>query len=197
MRRVVRAAVEQGIATLTLFAFSAHNWRRPRQETDHLLALLERTLNDVLPECVEEGVCLRAVGRRDRLPVSLLATLERVEGKTAAGRRLSLRLAIDYSARESIVSAARRFHVLAAASGGMNGFSRMLLPRENPPPCEVDLLIRTGGERRLSDFLLWECAQAELLFLDTPWPDVDAAVLAGALSDFHARDRRYGGVDAG
>lgn len=196
VRRIVRAAVEQGIATLTLFAFSAHNWRRPAPETASLLALLERHLADTLDECVAHGVRVGAIGRRDRLPASLLRTLERVEAETAGGHRLSLRLAIDYSGRQSIVAAARRFNLLAAANGAADGFARLLAPRESPPARDVDLLIRTGGERRLSDFLLWECAQAELLFLEAPWPEADAALLAEALDAFHARDRRYGGLGA-
>ena len=197
VRRVARAAADQGVATLTLFAFSAHNWKRPRSEVEHLLSLFEQHLERTQEDCRRQGVRLRAIGRRDRLPSSLLEALERAEARTAGGRRLALRLAIDYSARESIVAAARRFHLGAAAGGAVNGFSSLLTPREEPPAGEVDLLIRTGGERRLSDFLLWECAQAELVFVDDPWPEAGAALLARALRTFHERDRRFGGLGIG
>jgi undecaprenyl diphosphate synthase len=203
VRRVVRAALDESILILTLFAFSAHNWGRSRTEVTHLLSLLERHLLAMCDECVTHDVRVRALGRRDRLPSSMVRAIERLESTTASCTRLTLRLAIDYSARETIVSAARRFNLHAAAGGAMDGFSRLLARGEDPPPPDVDLLIRTGGDHRLSDFLLWECAQAELLFLPMFWPEFDAAALAAALATHRAHERRLdrgrylGGLEAG
>ena len=168
VRRVVEAAPELGIKALTLFAFSADNWKRPAGEVSTLMRLFARHLRTETPRCVEHGVALRVVGRRDRLPGPLVDTIERSEVATAQGNKLDLRLAVDYSAR-------------AAIERGR------LLP-------DVDLLIRTGGEQRLSDFLLWECAYAELYFTPMMWPDFGAADLAAAVTWFHARERRFGGL---
>ena len=168
VRRVVEAAPGLGIGALTLFAFSSDNWKRPPGEVSALMRLFARHLRTETPRCIENGVALRVVGRRDRLPGPLVETIERAEAATAAGTKLELRLAVDYSAR-------------AAIEAGR------MLP-------DVDLLIRTGGEQRLSDFLLWECAYAELYFTPMMWPDFAAADLAAAVAWFHARDRRYGGL---
>ncbi len=168
VRRVVEAAPDLGIGALTLFAFSADNWKRPAGEVSTLMRLFARHLRTETPRCVQNGVALRVVGRRDRLPGPLVDTIERSEAATAAGQRLDLRLAVDYSAR-------------AAIERGQ------LLP-------DVDLVIRTGGEQRLSDFLLWESAYAELYFTTTMWPDFGADDLSAALTWFHARERRFGGL---
>jgi undecaprenyl diphosphate synthase len=168
VRRVVQAAPRHGIGALTLFAFSADNWKRPPSEVAALMRLFARYLRSETPELVENGVRLEVVGRRDRLPVPLVAAVEAAERTTAGGSALHLRLAVDYSARQSI-------HV------------GRILP-------DVDLLIRTGGEQRLSDFLLWECAYAELYFTDTMWPDMDTGELAAAVREFHSRQRRFGGL---
>jgi undecaprenyl diphosphate synthase len=168
VRRAVEAAPELGIKALTLFAFSADNWKRPPGEVSTLMRLFARHLRTETPRCVEHGVALRVVGRRDRLPGPLVDTIERSEAATAHGPRLDLRLAVDYSARAAIESG-------------------RLLP-------DVDLLIRTGGEQRLSDFLLWECAYAELYFTPVMWPDFGAADLAAAVTWFQARERRFGGL---
>ena len=168
VRRAVEAAPELGIKALTLFAFSADNWKRPPGEVSTLMRLFARHLRTETPRCVEHGVALRVVGRRDRLPGPLVDTIERSEAATAHGSRLDLRLAVDYSARAAIETG-------------------RLLP-------DVDLLIRTGGEQRLSDFLLWECAYAELFFTPIMWPDFGAADLAAAVTWFQARERRFGGL---
>ncbi len=168
VRRIVEAAPGQGIGALTLFAFSSDNWKRPAAEVSTLMRLFARHLRTETPRCIENGVALRVVGRRDRLPGPLIEAIETTEAATAAGTKLELRLAVDYSARAAIETG-------------------RLLP-------DVDLLIRTGGEQRLSDFLLWECAYAELYFTPTMWPDFSAAELAAAVTWFHARDRRYGGL---
>ena len=180
--RVVEAAPGAGIGILTLFAFSSDNWRRPRLEVEALLRLLALYLEKETDRSVRDGVRLEVIGRRDRLPAALLRTIETAERATESGTRLRLRIAFDYSGRDAILAAARRVASL----------SRESLEEALGPP--VDLLIRTGGERRLSDFLLWECAYAELLFSPRLWPDFDAADLAAAVRDFRGRERRFGAV---
>ena len=152
----------------TLFAFSADNWKRPASEVAALMRLFARYLGSETPRLVEQDVRLEVVGRRDRLPTPLVAAIAAAELATAGGAALRLRLAVDYSARASIQAG-------------------RIVP-------DVDLLIRTGGEQRLSDFLLWESAYAELYFTDTMWPDFDAAQLAAAIREFHSRQRRFGGL---
>ncbi len=194
VRKVVEAAPDAGVSTLTLYAFSADNWRRPLAEVTHLMGLFERYLEQELGRCRENGVRLSVIGRRDRLRPSLVCSVERAETQTASGRRLHLRLAVDYSARQAIVQAAA-----AAPRGpqlGPDAFAGLVnrVTGSRPAASDVDLLIRTGGEQRLSDFLLWECAYAELLFLDKAWPDFAAADLRLAVSTFRRRHRRFGGV---
>jgi undecaprenyl diphosphate synthase len=168
VRRVVEAAPELGITALTLYAFSADNWKRPAGEVTALLRLFGRYLRLESARLRAHDVHLEVVGRRDRLPAQLVAAIALAERATAPDGRLCLRLAVDYSARWAIRAGA-------------------ILP-------DVDLLIRTGGEQRLSDFLLWECAYAELYFSDTMWPDFGAADLARAIAAFQARERRFGGL---
>jgi undecaprenyl diphosphate synthase len=184
VRRVVEAAPDLGISVLTLFAFSSDNWRRPPAEVAALMELFSHFLDAETPRCIENGVRLEVIGRRDRLDMPLCRTIQRAEARTAHGERLRLRIAVDYSGRDAILSAAREVSSLSSeAVAGVLG-----------PP--VDLLIRTGGERRLSDFLLWESAYAELLFSRRMWPDYGAEDLAGAVRDFRGRERRFGGVPA-
>jgi undecaprenyl diphosphate synthase len=180
--RVVKAAPDLGIGTLTLFAFSADNWRRPQAEVGALMALLSEFMERETERCVRNGVRLQAIGRRDRLDRGLQASIARAEEATAQGTRLWVRLALDYSGRDAILQAAR----------SLLEISRESLDKAMGP--QVDLLIRTGGERRLSDFLLWECAYAELIFSRRMWPDFDAADLAGAVREFQGRERRFGAV---
>ena len=168
VRRSVEAAPGLGIAALTLYAFSVDNWKRPPGEVSALMRLFARYLRTETPRLLGNGVRLEVVGRRERLPSPLVAAIHAAERATADGTRLRLRLAVDYSSRWAIRAAA-------------------ILP-------DVDLLIRTGGEQRLSDFLLWECAYAELYFSDTMWPDFGAAELAAAVAEFRARERRFGGL---
>jgi len=168
LRRTVEAAPGLGVGALTVYAFSADNWKRPAAEVAALMRLFARYLRSEVPRLVENGVRLEVVGRRDRLPVPLVTAIESAERATAGGTRLCLRLAIDYSSRWAIDAT-------------------VVLP-------DVDLLIRTGGEQRLSDFLLWESAYAELYFIDTMWPDFGAAELAAAVAEFQARERRFGGL---
>jgi undecaprenyl diphosphate synthase len=168
VRRAVKVAPGCGITDLTLYAFSSDNWNRPAAEVSILMRLFARHLRTETAELAEQGVKLTIVGRRDRLPPSLIDAIAAAEQTTARGTQLALRIAVDYSARAAIQAGS-------------------LLP-------DVDLLIRTGGEQRLSDFLLWECAYAELWFTDRMWPDFGASHLAAAIHEFHSRDRRFGGL---
>lgn len=192
LREIVEAAPEQGINTLTLFAFSSDNWERPQREVAALMHLFRFYLRSQVATCVERGARVTIVGRRDRLPRSLRVAIEAAEKATVAGRRLHIRIALDYSARDAIVRAACSMPVGIEAS--RETFARLLGEGDlgGPPVPDVDLLIRTGGEQRLSDFLLWECAYAELHFTKRMWPDFTAADLERAVRDFHARQRRFG-----
>ena len=158
VRRVIESAPDLGIATLTLFAFSADNWRRPAEEVDALMWLLRAYLRSEIPRFVEGGARLTVIGRRDRLPARLRREIGRAEKATAGGRRLHVRIALDYSARESIARAAAR--CAAGLPPSLDLFGRLVsqAPADAAGSDEVDLLIRTGGEKRLSDFLLWESA---------------------------------------
>jgi undecaprenyl diphosphate synthase len=195
VRRTVEAAPELGIHTLTLFAFSGDNWRRPPDEVQTLLRLFARHLRIETGSLATRGVRLRVIGRRDRLPPALVAAIGRAEHATAGGRILDLRIAIDYSAREAIVRAAGR---LSPGEQGGAAFARRLAEAcATDAMPDVDLVIRTGGERRLSDFLLWESAYAELYFTPRAWPDFGRDDLAAALADYRGRERRFGGLVTG
>ena len=182
VRRSVEAAPSLGISVLTLYAFSADNWRRPAKEVSALMRLFSRYLIQECDRLIENGVRLQAIGRRDRLSAPLLSLLEKVERKTAAGRKLLLRIAIDYSSRQAILDASRTVATITEES-----LSEKLGPN-------VDLLIRTSGEQRLSDFLLWECAYAEMLFTRRMWPDFSKEDLAAAVEEYNTRDRRFGAI---
>lgn len=175
LRRTVESAPGLGIGTLSVYAFSSDNWKRPADEVSALMSLLAWHLENEIPRCIESGVRVEVIGRRDRLRPDLAHAIVCAERATCAGTRLTLRIAIDYSSRDTI---------LRAAEGDL---SHALAP-------PVDLLIRTGGEQRLSDFLLWECAYAELFFTAAMWPDFDAAHLARALREYERRERRFGAI---
>jgi undecaprenyl diphosphate synthase len=196
VRRTVEEARRLGVRTLTLYAFSSDNWRRPATEVLTLMGLFERFLRSEVPRCVANGIRLLVIGRRDRLPLPLRQAIALAERATASGRAMDLRVAVDYSARDSIVRAAER----AGERGSLTQarFSRLIAAVTHAPGAapDVDLLIRTGGELRLSDFLLWECAYAELIFTDRMWPDFDANDLVAALDEFRGRQRRFGGLPA-
>jgi undecaprenyl diphosphate synthase len=196
VRRVVRAASSLGIGALTLFAFSSDNWQRDSQEVGALFGLLEKFFFTEAFRAHEHDVRISAIGRRDRLPSTLLSAIEAVESATARNTGLDLRIAVDYSSREAMLRTA--CWMVSSTEITQHEFSRRLAevahaPEDSP---DVDLLIRTGGEQRLSDFLLWECAYAELHFTDRMWPDFSAADLELAIRDFRSRDRRFGAVPA-
>jgi undecaprenyl diphosphate synthase len=194
VRRIVEAAPTFGIATLTLFAFSADNWRRPPGEVDALFWLFRSYLRAERRRLVEHGIRLTVIGRRDRLPPRLRGEIERTEGLTRTCERLDLRIAIDYSSREAIARAAARLTGREGCSIERFGELVAQSSATAPKPVAIDLLIRTGGEQRLSDFLLWESAYAELWFTGTMWPDFDAEDLRRAIADFQRRERRFGGL---
>jgi undecaprenyl diphosphate synthase len=202
VRRTIEAAPDLGIRTLTMFAFAAANWQRPLEEVDALMQLLHEYLLKETSNCLNRGVRLSLVGRRDRLPSVLRKIAEEAERATREGQTLHLRLAIDYSSRESILAAARRLSLAEASTAGdeltAEQFARLLScdPLSDEPAPDVDLVIRTGGEQRLSDFLLWESAQAELYFTNRMWPEFDASDLATAVAAFNQRERRFGKVSA-
>lgn len=185
--RVVEAAPSLGIGQLTLYAFSADNWERPHEEVQGLLTILEEFLRQQAPVCREQGIELQVIGRRDRLPAGLRSAIRQAQQLTAGGHRLRLRLAVDYSARDAIVRAACR--MLSSLELTREEFARLLGAAcfDRYPSADVDLLIRTGGEQRLSDFLLWELAYAELVFCPRLWPDFEAADLEAAVAEFHRR----------
>jgi undecaprenyl diphosphate synthase len=193
VRRIVEAAPDLGITTLTLFAFSSDNWRRPEDEVGALMALLEAYLRREVRRLVDSGARLTVIGRRDRLPGRLARDIAAAEQATAQGRRLDLRVAIDYSAREAIARAAAQLGNEPSA----DALGRLIAQSSRDGASDVDLLIRSGGEKRLSDFLLWESAYAELWFSDKMWPDFTADDLRAAVADFTLRDRRFGGLGQG
>jgi undecaprenyl diphosphate synthase len=190
IRRVVEAAPNHGVKTLTLYAFSSDNWRRPKAEVSALMTLLRFYLGSEVESLAKNGVRLTVIGRRDRLPDGLAGAIGQAEARTASGDVLHLRIAIDYSARDAILKAALQ----AAAIEHLTRETFATLITGEPGLREVDLVIRTSGEKRLSDFLLWESAYAELHFTERLWPDFEAADLKEALASFHGRQRRFGGL---
>jgi len=196
VRRVVEAAPRFGITTLTLFAFSGDNWQRPITEVAGLMKLFGLYLRRETAELAEQNVKLSIIGRRDRLPPELRRGIAAAESATAGGSALHLRIAVDYSARDTIVLAAMRARAMPGAPLDRDRFAWLLAEAmhaaDGAPP--VDLLVRTGGEQRLSDFLLWECAYAELMFSPKMWPEWTGADLAAAVSDFQQRERRFGAL---
>ncbi len=182
VRSVVAHCARAGVEQLTLYAFSSDNWNRPVEEVGILFDLFASHLARQQDELAEKGIRLSVIGRRDRLPLPLRRAISGAEKRTEAGRTMHLRIAIDYSSRAVIQASLPAANALRGVPKGT-----AILP-------PVDLLLRTGGERRLSDFLLWECAYAEIAFLDVMWPDLSPAHLDAAFADFAARERRYGGL---
>jgi undecaprenyl diphosphate synthase len=187
LRRVVESAPGLGIGILTLYSFSSDNWQRPPAEVKALMGLFQSYLRMETGRCIRESVRIKMIGRRDRLPAALQKSVAASEAATAACGTLEVRIAVDYSSRDAILAAASRVRKNGAAT--REEFSRLL----GGAP-DVDLLIRTGGEQRLSDFLLWECAYAELFFTKRMWPDFGRADLEDAVAEYYSRERRFGRV---
>ena len=199
VRKITEHASSVGVGTLTLYAFSADNWRRPAAEVRALMRLFSRTLKSEVERCLANGVRMTIIGRRDRLPEMLLKTIDHAESATRHGRTLWLRIAIDYSSRDAIMRAAAHYAALhpggAAPVPGNAEFAALLAEVHHSPSApDVDLLIRTGGEQRLSDFLLWECSYAELYFTQRMWPEFDTSEFSHAVNEFRRRERRFGGL---
>ena len=195
VRRAVTAAGEFGIAYLTLFGFSSENWKRPAGEVDDLMGLLRHYIRAEIAELHTKGVRLRVIGDRARLPGDIITLIDNAEALTAANTGLRLTIALSYGGRAEIARAAR--DIAAAVKSGEIApeqvdetlFERHLLTADIPDP---DLVIRTSGEQRISNFLLWQTAYSELVFIDTLWPDFGKADFEKALRDYHGRERRYG-----
>ena len=198
VRRVVERSLDLSLARLTLYAFSSDNWRRPASEVQSIFWLLRAFLRLETERLRRRGVRLQVIGRRDRLPKAVLCEIEKAESITATGSSLSLCVAIDYSARDAITRAAIEVNAFLSNKkpSSPDLFQPLLVQALTKEGGEVDLLIRTGGEKRLSDFLLWESAYAELLFTDRMWPDFDTADFDTALDEFNRRERRFGEVPA-
>jgi undecaprenyl diphosphate synthase len=194
-RRIVEHASDIGIRCLTLYAFSSDNWRRPAAEVQSIFWLLRAFLRMETERMRARGARLQVIGRRDRLPQAVLRAIEKSEWVTAAGRGIHLRVAIDYSSRDAIVRAAAEC-VRTAPDQSCDELRLKLMHAVAGEGGDVDLLIRTGGEKRLSDFLLWESAYAELLFTECTWPDFGEADLDAAVEEFQHRERRFGTVPA-
>lgn len=197
VRRTIKAAIADGIRYLTLYGFSSENWNRPAAEVRELMDLLRHYLSSEIAELHEQGVRLRFIGDRTRLPADIIARIDAAERRTTGNTVFTLVIALSYGSRDEILAAARRVAVRAAQGDldpdaiGQEEFSRHLLTSDIPDP---DLVIRTSGEQRLSNFLLWQSAYAELVFTKCLWPDFDAETLRGAVSEYCQRERRFGAV---
>ncbi len=199
VRRTVEAAGELGIRYLTLFGFSSENWKRPKDEIGDLMGLMRRYLRSEIAEIHSQGICLKVIGERTRLDADIVALIEDAEALTARNDRMTLVLAISYGARQELAGAVRQIAQsvqageLAPEDVDEAAIERCLLTAGIPDP---DILIRTSGEQRISNFLLWQLAYTELVFVDRLWPDFGAVDLAEAITEFHRRDRRYGATDS-
>ncbi len=198
LKRTVEAAADFGVQWLTVFGFSTENWRRPAPEVNELMGLMKTYLESDLERLAREGVRVRVIGRRDGLAADVLDVIERAERRTVQNDRFHLQVAFNYGGRADIAEAARRY-AQAIIAGDVAGeqtdeaaFNRFLSTAQGPP---LDLIIRTSGERRLSNFLLWEAAYAELVFQDILWPDYGPDALRAAIDEYQARERRYGGAE--
>jgi len=192
VRRIVEASIDVGIHDLSIFSFSTENWSRPQDEVDALMVIFAETIERELPDLVEQGVRVRFIGRRDRAPEDVRRRMDAMEDRTALNTRLNLWVAFDYGGRAELVEATRRIveSGVDPAEIDENVIQANLYAPELPDP---DLLIRTSGELRISNFLLWQLAYTELVFVDKLWPDFDERDLRGALADYASRRRRFGG----
>jgi undecaprenyl diphosphate synthase len=191
LRRTVEAAIDLGVESLAVYAFSTENWARPDDEVEAILDLLGETIDRELPDLAEQGVRTRFFGRRERIPEELRTKMARLEEETASRTRLALWIAFDYGGRAELVEAARRLVAEGVAAGDVSEeevAARLYAP-ELPDP---DLLVRTSGEQRISNFLLWQLAYSELVFTETLWPDFGEKQLRAALEEFASRGRRFG-----
>jgi len=192
LRRTVEAAIDLGVESLAVYAFSTENWSRPVDEVEDLMQIFGETIERELPELAKEGVRVRFVGRRDRAPATLLAQMEQLEADTVLNDRLRLWICFDYGGRAEVVRAARAI-VASGADAAAVDEELVASHLEEPEMPDPDLIIRTSGEQRLSNFLLWQSAYAEFVFTETLWPDFGADDLRSALESYARRQRRFGG----
>jgi undecaprenyl diphosphate synthase len=197
VRRTVRASIEFGISYLTIFSFSSENWKRPLEEIDDLMGLMKRFIRRDLADLHKAGVRIRMIGERQQVDCELMSLIDEAVDVTANNTVMTLIIAFNYGARGEIAKAAR--HLAEAVAAGTMAASDITEERlgnalDTAGIPDPDLLIRTSGEMRLSNFLLWQTAYTEFVFLDTYWPDFDRAVLEGAIAEFRARERRFGGL---
>jgi undecaprenyl diphosphate synthase len=192
VRRTVEAAIDLGLESLAVYAFSTENWTRPPDEVEALMEILAETIEREMPDLAAQGVRVRFIGRRDRAPDDLRARMEELEATTTGNTRLRLWVAFDYGGRAELVEAARRLveDGVAADDVDEDALAAHLYAPEMPDP---DIVVRTSGERRVSNFLLWQLAYSELVFVETLWPDFGADELRGAVEEYARRRRRYGG----
>jgi len=192
LRRTVEASIDLGVRSLAVYAFSTENWSRSQDEVEALMEIFSETIERELPDLARQGVHVRFIGRRDRAPAELLARMEALEAETVSNTRLQLWIAFDYGGRAELIEAARRIVESGAAAEDVDEalVSAHLYEPGMPDP---DLLIRASGELRISNFLLWQLAYAELVFVDTLWPDFGERELRGALEEYASRRRRFGG----
>ncbi len=195
-RRTVEAAAKFGVKYLTLYSFSSENWSRPKTEVDDLMGLLRWRLRSEVADMHKQGVRLRVIGDRDRLPRDIAKLIDDAEAMTDANRRITVTMALSYGGRDDLVQAVQQVarDGIAPEDIDESAIASRLSTAGTPPP---DLMIRTGGEMRISNFLLWECAYSEFLFSDVMWPDFGADELGAAIQSFQGRERRYGGLRAG
>lgn len=197
LKRTVKAAPDLGVERLTVFGFSTENWRRPAAEVSALMDLMRLYIESDLDRLVREGVRVFILGRRTGLPADILEMIQRAEQRSAANDRFTLQVAFNYGGQADIVDAARAFAEKVAhgeakpAELDEAAFSTLLSTSQSTSP---DLIVRTSGERRISNFLLWECAYSELVFQDVLWPDYGGEALKAAIEDYRSRERRYGGI---
>ena len=199
VRKIVRAARDLGVSWLTLFAFSSENWNRPKLEVDELMTLPEEFFESELPDAIENGICIQMIGNRDRLPAHVLSTLDEAIEATRGNSAMRLTFALSYGGRGEIVAAVRRLiedHDRGELDPDSLDETRFAGYLDDPELPDVDLLIRTGNERRISNFLLWQVAYAEIHVTDLMWPDFDREAFEAAIRDYQSRERRYGRISA-
>ena len=195
LRRVIRKCIERGVQTLSVFAFSSENWSRPKLEVDGLMRLFEKSLNDEIPELVENQIAIEVIGDRSRFSESLVKAMVRAEEATAGGRRLKLNILANYGGRWDIAETAKRLaHEVHQGVLMPDAIDERVFEQHQSlsGQASVDLMIRTGGEHRISNFLLWQSAYAELVFSDVLWPDFDGEALDSCLLEYANRERRFG-----
>jgi undecaprenyl diphosphate synthase len=192
LRRTVEAAIDLRVQSLAVYAFSTENWSRSKDEVETLMEIFGETIERELPDLARQGVHVRFIGRRDRAPAELLARMETLEEETKSNTRLQLWIAFDYGGRAELIEAARRIVESGAAAEDVDE-ALVAANLYEPAMPDPDLLIRTSGELRISNFLLWQLAYAELVFVDTLWPDFGERELRGALEEYASRRRRFGG----